>query len=253
MRVITLNLNGIRSATSKGVVDWLMQQQADLLCLQEVRANPEAIPAVWHTMGYHSYYFPAQKPGYSGVAILSKVKPKNVHYGFGSSFDHEGRLLRADFADYSVMSVYVPSGSSGQMRQQLKMQFLQEFAVYLNKLKPRKQALILCGDMNIAHKAIDLKNWKSNQKNSGFLPEERVWMDQLLAMGFVDTFRHLVGPESVHYSWWSNRGKAREKDVGWRLDYQFGTEAVSKLAYSPAIYKAPFFSDHAPVVIDYRL
>ena len=253
MRVITLNLNGIRSATAKGVVDWLEQQQADLLCLQEVRASLEAIPEVWQSLGYYSYYFPAEKPGYSGVAILSKIKPKKVVYGFDSSFNHEGRFLKADFADYSVISVYVPSGSSGDSRQTLKMQFLEEYIVYLKKLKKKKQDLIFCGDMNIAHQEIDLKNWKRNQKNSGFLPEERAWVDRVLDLGYVDIFRHLAGPEAEHYSWWSNRGAAREKNVGWRLDYQFGTPGLAKVAHSPTIYKEPFFSDHAPVVIDYTV
>ncbi len=252
MRVITLNLNGIRSATSKGVVAWLFQQQADILCLQEVRASLEAIPEVWQSLGYYSYYYPAEKPGYSGVAILSKVKPKKVTQGFDSSFNHEGRLLKADFADYSVISIYVPSGSSGDSRQILKTQFLQEYFAYLKKLKKKKQDLIFCGDMNIAHQEIDLKNWKSNQKNSGFLPEERVWVDTVLDLGYTDIFRQLVG-QAEHYSWWSARGAAREKNVGWRLDYQFVTEALAKTAHSPYIYKEPFFSDHAPVVIDYKV
>jgi exodeoxyribonuclease III len=253
MRVITLNLNGIRSATNKGVVDWLRQQDADILCLQEVRANPQDIPKVWQSLGYHSYYYPAEKAGYSGVAISSKIKPKKVSCGFECAFNHEARWIKADFTDYSIASVYVPSGSSGDIRQALKMQFLQEFETYLKKLKKKKRELIFCGDINIAHKKIDLKNWKSNLKNSGFLPEEREWLDKVLDLGFVDTFRYLVGTEAEHYSWWSNRGKARENNVGWRLDYQFSTEALAKTAYSPAIYKDPFFSDHAPVVIDYAL
>jgi exodeoxyribonuclease III len=252
MRVLTLNLNGIRSATNKGIVAWLEQQQADILCLQEVRANPEHVPGIWQSLGYYSFYFPAEKPGYSGVALLSKKKPKKVTYGFSSSFDKEGRVLKADFADYSVMSAYVPSGSSGEIRQTLKMQFLQEFLLYLKKLKRSKRELIFCGDMNIAHKEIDLKNWKANQKNSGFLPEERAWVDQVLDLEFIDTFRYLAGVDAEQYSWWSNRGKAREKNVGWRLDYQFARPNLAKVAHSPIIHKEPFFSDHAPVVIDYN-
>jgi exodeoxyribonuclease III len=149
--------------------------------------------------------------------------------------------------------VYVPSGSSGDSRQTLKMQFLEEFESYLKKLKKKKQEIIFCGDINIAHKEIDLKNWKANQKNSGFLPEERAWVDKVLDVGYLDTFRHLVGTEAEHYSWWSNRGAAREKNVGWRLDYQFGTPNLINVAHSPFIYKEPFFSDHAPVVIDYNV
>jgi exodeoxyribonuclease III len=251
MRVLTLNLNGIRSATSKGVVQWLEQQQADMVCLQEVRAMPEHVPDSWKTLGYYSYWHPAEKPGYSGVAVLSKKKPKKLTYGFNSSFNHEGRLLKVDFADYSVVSVYVPSGSSGEVRQVLKMLFLEQFFSYLKKLKRKQQDLIVCGDINIAHKEIDLKNWKSNQKNSGFLPEERAWLDTLLGLEFVDTFRHLAGADAEHYSWWSNRGQAREKNVGWRLDYQFSTPALANIAHTPTIHKEPFFSDHAPVVIDY--
>jgi exodeoxyribonuclease III len=253
MRVMTLNLNGIRSATHKGVVSWLEQQQADILCLQEVRAQQKDIPEIWQSLGYYTYWYVSERPGYSGVAILSKVKPKNIACGFECAFNHEARLIKVDFDDYDIMSMYVPSGSSGDIRQTLKMQFLQEFEIYLRKLKKKKKEFLFCGDINIAHKAIDLKNWKSNQKNSGFLPEERAWLDKVLDVGFVDTFRHLVGSEAIHYSWWSNRGKAREKDVGWRLDYQFSTEGLAKTAHSPAIYKVPFFSDHAPVVIDYAV
>jgi exodeoxyribonuclease III len=250
---MTLNLNGIRSATSKGVVDWLTTQEPDVICLQEVRALPAHIPEVWQTLQHHCHYHPAQKLGYSGVALLSKTKPKKVYMGFGSTFDLEGRVLRADFEDYTVVSVYVPSGSSSDLRQTLKMQFLDEFFVYLKKLRLSKRELIFCGDINIAHKPIDLTNWRANQKNSGFLPQEREWLDKVLDLGYIDAFRQLVGPEAVHYSWWSNRGKARENNVGWRLDYHFITPALAKAAHSPSIYREQFFSDHAPVTIDYDL
>lgn len=253
MRVVTLNLNGIRSATSKGVVNHFTEQEPDILCLQEIRALPEHVPETWHTLECHAYYHPAQKLGYSGVALLSKTKPKKIHIGFSPFFDLEGRVLKADFNDYSVVSVYVPSGSSGQVRQTLKMQFLDEFLVYLKKLKRSRQELIFCGDFNIAHKPIDLKNWRANQKNSGFLPEEREWLDKVLDLGYIDTFRHLVGPEAVHYSWWSNRGGARENNVGWRLDYHITTPALAKVAHSPSIYREEFFSDHAPVTIEYDI
>jgi exodeoxyribonuclease III len=253
MRLTTLNLNGIRSATSKGVVDWLQTHQADILCLQEVRALPEHVPEIWKTLEHYSHYHPAQKLGYSGVALLSKTKPKKVTIGFGSTFDLEGRVLKADFADYSVVSVYVPSGSSSDLRHTLKMQFLDELLRYLKKLKRSKQDLIFCGDFNIAHKPVDLTNWKANQKNSGFLPQERDWLDKVLDLGYIDTFRQLVGPEAAHYSWWSNRGRARENNVGWRLDYHFTTSALAEIAHSPTIYRDAFFSDHAPVTIDYTL
>jgi exodeoxyribonuclease III len=253
VRLVTLNLNGIRSATSKGVVDWLEHHQADILCFQEVRALPELVPETWKILEHHCHYHPAEKLGYSGVALLSKTKPKKVHVGFGSSFDLEGRVLRADFEDYTVVSVYVPSGSSSDLRHTLKMQFLNEFFLYLRKLKRSKQELIVCGDFNIAHKPIDLTNWKANQKNSGFLPLEREWLDKVIDLGYVDIFRQLVGPEAVHYSWWSNRGAAREKNVGWRLDYHFTTPALAKIAHSPSIYHEQFFSDHAPVTIEYTI
>jgi exodeoxyribonuclease III len=253
VRVITLNLNGIRSATSKGVVDWLKHHQGDILCFQEVRALSEHVPETWKTLQHHCHYHPAQKLGYSGVALLSKIKPKKVHVGFGSSFDLEGRVLRADFEDYTVVSVYVPSGSSSDLRQTLKLQFLDEFLLSLKKLQRSRLELILCGDFNIAHKPIDLTNWRANQKNSGFLPREREWIDKVLDLGYVDTFRQLVGPEAVHYSWWSNRGRARENNIGWRLDYHFTTPALAKLSHSPSIYREQFFSDHAPVTIDYDI
>jgi exodeoxyribonuclease-3 len=253
MRLTTLNLNGIRSATSKGVVNHFTEQQPDILCLQEVRALPKDVPEVWQTLEHHCHYHPAQKLGYSGVALLSKTKPQKVHVGFGSSFDLEGRVLKADFADYSVVSVYVPSGSSSELRHTLKMQFLDEFFIYLKKLKRSKQELIVCGDFNIAHKPIDLTNWKANQKNSGFLPQEREWLDKVLDLGYVDTFRQLVGLEAVHYSWWSNRGRARENNVGWRLDYHLTTPELAKVAHSPDIYCEQFFSDHAPVTIEYEV
>jgi exodeoxyribonuclease III len=253
MRLTTLNLNGIRSATKKDVVNYLAEQKSDILCFQEVRALPKDIPEVWQALECYSHYHPAQKLGYSGVALLSKTKPKRVHLGFGSTFDLEGRVLKADFADYSVVSVYVPSGSSSDLRHTLKMQFLDEFFLYLKKLKRSKQDLIICGDFNIAHKPIDLTNWKANQKNSGFLPQEREWLDKVLELGYVDTFRHLVGAEAVHYSWWSNRGRARENNVGWRLDYHFSTPALAQAAHSPSIYREQFFSDHAPVTIEYDI
>ncbi|MGL4609119.1 MAG: exodeoxyribonuclease III [Trueperaceae bacterium] len=253
MRVVTLNLNGIRSATNKGIVTWLEHHPFDILCLQEVRALARDVPEVWETLQCHSCYHTAEKLGYSGVALLSKVIPKKVTYGFSSEFDREGRVVRADFEDYTVLSVYVPSGSSGEVRQARKMVFLEEFFLYLKKLKCSRRELILCGDFNIAHKPVDLKNWQANQKNSGFLPQERAWLDKVLELGYVDTFRELVGPEAVYYSWWSNRGQARANNVGWRLDYHFTTPALAKVAHSPKIYREEFFSDHAPVMINYDI
>jgi exodeoxyribonuclease III len=251
MRIVTLNLNGIRSATAKGVVSWLAATDADVICLQEVRALPAQVPPEWQTLGLHAEWYPAERPGYSGVAILSKRKPKRVTRGINCAFDCEGRVLQADFSDVSVVSTYIPSGTSSPERLAVKLRFMDEFGQHCRRLQKSKRELVFCGDFNIAHQQIDLKNWRSNQKNSGFLPEERAWLSNWLETGYHDTFRHLVGPEAVHYSWWSNRGRARENNVGWRLDYQFTTGALNKAAHSPIIYGDPIFSDHAPVVIDY--
>lgn len=253
MRVLTLNLNGIRSATAKGVVSWLAECGADVICLQEVRALPEQVPPEWKTLGYHMEWSPAEKPGYSGVALLSKKKPKKVVHGIKSDFDKEGRILQADFGDLSVVSTYIPSGTSSPERLALKLKFMDEFLPHCRRLLKSKRELIFCGDWNIAHQQIDLKNWRANQKNSGFLPEERAWLTTLLETGFHDSFRHVVGPEAVHYSWWSNRGRARENNVGWRLDYHLTTPALNAVAHSPMIYPSPLFSDHAPVVVDYKV
>lgn len=251
MRVISLNLNGIRSATAKGALAWLEAQEADVICLQEVRAHGHQLPLELSLLPKHQHWHFAEKPGYSGVGLLMRKKPQQVTLGFGSSFDTEGRVVRADFKNYSIISVYVPSGSSGETRQALKMQFLAEFLPYLSKLVHEGRELIVCGDINIAHKPIDLKNWKANQNYSGFLPEEREWIDRLLEAGYVDVFRQLVGPEAVHYSWWSARGAARANNVGWRLDYHFATAGIAKKARKPSIYREEYFSDHAPVTVEY--
>jgi exodeoxyribonuclease III len=251
MRILTLNINGIRSATQKGIVSWLEKSGADVICLQEVRAAPLQVPEEWHKLGYHSEWYPAERPGYSGVALLSKVKPKRVTRGTISSYDSEGRVLQADFSELSVISTYIPSGTSSPERLAIKLKFMDHFLEHCRRLQKSKRDLIFCGDFNIAHQKIDLKNWRSNQKNSGFLPEERAWLDSFLDVGFLDTFRKLVGPEAIHYSWWSNRGRARENNVGWRLDYHFTTPALNKIAHSPIIFCDQKFSDHAPVMIDY--
>lgn len=251
MRILTLNLNGIRSATAKGLVSWLTETQADVICLQEVRALPAQVPADWHALGYHAEWYPADKPGYSGVALLSKTKPKRVTRGINCVYDCEGRVLQADFGKLSVVSTYIPSGTSSPQRLAIKLNFMDQFLQHCQRLRKSKRELVFCGDFNVAHQQIDLKNWRSNQKNSGFLPEERQWLDNFLSVGFHDTFRQLVGPEAVHYSWRSNRGNARANNVGWRLDYHFTTAGLNKAAHSPVIHGAQLFSDHAPVVIDY--
>jgi exodeoxyribonuclease-3 len=255
VRVITLNANGIRSAASKGAFAWLRQQGADVICLQETKAHEHQLAG--HDVdldGYHRYFFDAERPGYSGVALYCKVKPDEVIRGFGvPEFDREGRYLEARFGQLAVVSLYLPSGSSGPERQASKFRFLDAFMPHLRKLKRRKQHTILCGDWNIAHREIDLRNWKSNQKNSGFLPEERAWLDELFGpTGFVDAFRE-VNDQPNEYTWWSNRGQAWAKNVGWRIDYQIVSLGLAGAAKAASIYKAERFSDHAPLTLDYQL
>lgn len=253
MRIITANLNGIRSAASKGFFDWMKRQRADVVCLQELKAKAFQLDsATFHPRNYHVFLHEAQRPGYSGVAIYSRHQPDNVVMGLGwPDFDAEGRYVQADYGELSVVSLYLPSGSSGPERQAVKFGVLERLLPHLRSLRRRRRKYILCGDWNIAHKAIDLKNWRSNQKNSGFLPEERAWFDQLLGpVGFVDAFRQ-VNTEPDQYTWWSNRGRARDKNVGWRIDYQIISPALKECVRRAAIYKGAWFSDHAPLTIDY--
>ena len=255
LRVITLNLNGIRSAVNKAFLPWLEQQQADVVCLQEVRAQiGDLSDAILSPPGLKGHFCCAERKGYSGVGLYCKTEPDRLQSGFGSSeFDNEGRFLQADYGALSIISLYLPSGSSSEERQAAKFRFLDEFLPHLEALARSGREFILCGDWNIAHKEIDLKNWKSNQKNSGFLPEERAWMTRVFAEhGWVDVYRSLH-PETTDacYTWWSNRGQARAKNVGWRIDYQIATPGIAAKARRAAIYKDTWFSDHAPLTIDY--
>ncbi len=257
MRIITLNVNGIRSAWTKGLPQWLARQKADAVCLQEVKAQEADLAGrVSPPKGYSAHYHCADKRGYSGVALITRHAADAVSSGFGSrEFDPEGRLVRADFGKLSVISVYQPSGSSSEERQQAKFRFLDEFLPYLQKLRAEQRRtgreFILCGDWNIAHKEIDLRNWRSNRKNSGFLPEERAWLTQVFEqVGWVDVFRR-VDPRPDRYTWWSNRGQAWAKNVGWRIDYQVATPGIAARARKASIYTAKRFSDHAPLTIDY--
>jgi exodeoxyribonuclease-3 len=253
MRVITLNVNGIRSAASKGLFRWLAAQRADVVCLQEIKCQELDLDARLHGVkSFSSCYAFAQKKGYSGVALLSRETPDEVARGFASrEFDAEGRYVEARFGKLWVISVYLPSGSAGPHRQSSKFRFLKQFLVHLRKLQERGHEFILCGDWNIAHKEIDLRNWKSNQKNSGFLPEERAWLSRVFdELGYVDVFRRL-NPKPDQYTWWSNRGQAWKKNVGWRIDYQIATPAIAAKAVKESIYKTRRFSDHAPLTIDY--
>jgi exodeoxyribonuclease-3 len=255
LRVTTLNLNGIRSAAAKGFLGWLSRNKADIACMQEVKAHETDLSsAILMPRNYLSHFHCAQKKGYSGVAMYSRVVPDRVHCGFGSAeFDAEGRVLRADYGDVSVLSVYLPSGSSSEERQQAKFRFLEAFLPFLETLRRSGREFILCGDWNIAHKEIDLRNWRSNQKNSGFLPEERAWLTEVFErVGWVDVFRRL-DPRPDQYTWWSNRGQAWAKNVGWRIDYQIATPGVAAKARRASIYTAARFSDHAPLTIDYDI
>ena len=253
MRIISLNLNGIRSAFNKGLPEWLAKQQADIVCLQELKAQAADLTQEMRSLhGYHGYFHYAEKKGYSGVGIYSKRKPDVVIEGLGmEEFDAEGRYIEVQYGNLSVVSVYLPSGSSGEERQAAKFRFMGAFMPHLLSLWSSGREVILCGDWNIAHTEKDLKNWRGNKNNSGFLPEERAWLTELFdAVGFVDVFRKLH-PELEAYTWWSNRGQAWAKDVGWRIDYHIATPGIAQTAQSTCIYKEQRFSDHAPLTVDY--
>lgn len=253
MKIISFNANGIRSAAQKGFFGWFRRQRADVLCVQELKAQAHQILGTpFELPRYVRAISAAQRPGYSGVALYSQAEPKRIIEGFGvPEFDREGRYVEMQYDNLAVVSVYLPSGSSGPERQEAKFRFLECFAEHLGKLRRRRMPYVLCGDWNIAHKAIDLKNWRSNQKNSGFLPEERAWMDWLLDQaGYVDAFRQ-VNQEPDQYTWWSNRGRAREKNVGWRIDYQIISPELAERVQGASIYTGKWFSDHAPLTIEY--
>jgi exodeoxyribonuclease III len=253
LRVITLNVNGIRSAAKKGLFRWLAAQRADVICLQEIKCQEPDLDAALHSLkGHAACYGFAEKKGYSGVALYSRKAPDEIRRGFANKeFDAEGRYVEARFGKLWVVSLYLPSGSAGPHRQASKFRFLKQFLPHLKKLKARGHEIILCGDWNIAHKEIDLKNWRSNQKNSGFLPEERAWLTGVFdELGFVDVFRR-VNDRPEQYTWWSNRGQSWAKNVGWRIDYQIATPKIAATAVKESIYKKKRFSDHAPLIIDY--
>jgi exodeoxyribonuclease-3 len=255
MRVITVNVCGIRSAAAKGLFRWLRRQRADFICLQETKSQEHQLAA--HDVqlpGYQAFFSDAQQKGYAGVALYTRHRPSRVLRGFGvEEFDGEGRYLEAQVGDLSVVSLYLPSGSAGPHRQAAKFRFLEAFSLHLARLRRRRRHYILSGDWNIAHRPIDLRNWRSNQKNSGFLPEERAWMDQLFGSGgYVDAFRE-VRPGPDLYTWWSNRGQARTHNVGWRIDYQVVSTGLAGKARAASIYRRTRFSDHAPLIMDYQL
>ncbi len=251
MKILTYNVNGIRAALRKDFSSWLKAVNPDIICLQEIKANPEQFEAsVFTDLGYHCFWNPAEKKGYSGVAILTKTKPQHVEYDCGiEEIDFEGRILRADFDRFSVMSAYFPSGSSGDIRQEFKMKFLTQFQNYVNVLKKDFPNLVISGDYNICHKAIDIHNPQRNKNTSGFLPEEREWMSEFIASGFTDSFRHL-NPEPHNYSWWSYRANARAKNLGWRIDYNMISENLLSNLSRSAILSQAHHSDHCPVLVE---
>ena len=251
VKILTYNVNGIRAALRKDFASWLKATNPDVLCLQEIKANSEQFDeSIFTDLGYHCFWNSAEKKGYSGVAILTKTKPQHVEYGCGiEQIDFEGRILRADFDGFSVMSAYFPSGSSGDLRQAFKMKFLNQFQTYINALKKDFPKLIISGDYNICHKAIDIHNPQRNKNTSGFLPEEREWMSGFIASGFVDSFRSL-NPEPHNYSWWSYRANARAKNLGWRIDYNMISKNLLAHLSCSAILSQAFHSDHCPVLVE---
>ena len=255
MRIISVNVNGIRAAHRKNFFTWVQKQDADIVCIQETKAQVDQLTdEIIKPKGYFSYFNSAVKKGYSGVAIYSQIEPDKIIGKIGwKDADIEGRFIQANFGQLSVISLYLPSGSSSEERQAIKFDFLERFTPVLKKMRRQKREYIICGDWNIAHKKIDIKNWKGNQKNSGFLPEEREWMDSLFDdIGMVDAFR-VVNQQEEQYTWWSNRGQAWAKNVGWRIDYQVVTPGLKNKIKTASIYKDERFSDHAPLIVDYSI
>lgn len=253
MKIISYNVNGIRSAITKNWLSWLQFTNPDIVCLQEIKASPEQIQseiALIENLGYHHYWYPAQKKGYSGVAILTKAKPNHIEYGCGhTQYDSEGRIIRADFTNFSIMSLYMPSGSSGDERQKVKFEFMDFFKPYIHELKWKYPNLVISGDYNICHRAIDIHNPKSNANSSGFLPEERSWMEEFINDEMIDTFRHF-NQDPHHYTWWSFRANARAKNLGWRIDYHLATKSLEEKLKRAAILSEAKHSDHCPILLE---
>lgn len=255
MRVVSVNVNGLRSATNKGFFGWLEQSQADVVCLQEIRIQAHQLALEHQPTGWYHHFFPAQKAGYAGTAIYTRQPPDSVTHGLGFSLcDDEGRYLAAQFGDVTIASLYLPSGSSSLQAQAKKDDFLQQFLPLLRQWRNEQKSIVICGDWNIAHKNIDLKNWKGNIKNSGFLPHERAWLDVLYdELGYIDAYRQCYPNEEAHaYTWWSNRGQAWQNNVGWRIDYQVASPDFNQKISQAVVYKQSRFSDHAPLIIDYQ-
>ena len=253
MKILSYNVNGLRAAIRKGFNEWLKKENPDIICLQEIKVTPDQIDELYYVnLGYQTYWMPAQKKGYSGVAVFSKIQPDKVVYGCGiSKYDEEGRMLRLDFDTFSVMSVYFPSGSSGDHRQAVKMEWLADFMKYIQKLRKEIPNLIMSGDFNICHKPIDIHNPVSNKKSSGFLPEERDWFSEFIDSGFIDTFRYF-NDKPHHYSWWSYRNNVREANKGWRIDYHISSASMEPRLKGASILPKVVHSDHCPVVLELK-
>jgi len=253
-RIISYNVNGIRAALRKGLDTWLQSKDFDIVCFQELKAQPEQLDeSIFTDMGYHCYWHSAEKKGYSGVAILSKIEPKKITYGMGNSkYDSEGRVLIAEYAKFTLISTYFPSGTTGDVRQTFKYEFLDDIYEYIIELKKKKKKIVLCGDLNIAHHPIDIHNPVSNKKSSGFLPEEREWLTKFYEEGFIDTFRHFH--DAPHnYSWWSYRANARNNNKGWRIDYFAATENMKKQLVDADIFPDAKHSDHCPIYLEIEI
>jgi exodeoxyribonuclease III len=254
MKITTCNVNGIRSALNKGLEEWLKTINTDVLCLQEIKlTETEIVEPIFVALGYHCLWYPAQKKGYAGVGLLSKTKPLKVTYGIGSEqYDNEGRVLIAEFETFIIISTYFPSGTTGDVRQAIKITYLGEFYDFIHKNANPLKPYIICGDVNICHKEIDIHNPKSNAKTSGFLPEERAWVGKFLDSGYVDCFRQ-INQEPHQYSWWSYRAGARPKNLGWRIDYIFAHKNISHKINGSTIHADVVLSDHCPVSVDFNL
>ena len=253
MRIFSWNVNGLRAVVKKGFFDWLESEGPDVVCLQEIKARTEDLDEkILNPKGYHAFWNPAERKGYSGVAIFTKKKPVAVHLGLGiERFDCEGRILRIEFKDFDLFSVYFPNGTSGEERLQYKMEFYDAFLDHCEELRGQGRELVITGDVNTAHKPIDLKNPKANQKNSGFLPKERAWVDKFIEHGYVDSFR-AFNEDPDQYTWWSYRFNVRAKNVGWRIDYFFVTEGLMKKVKDSFITPEVMGSDHCPIGLDIK-